>query len=264
MFLQAICCAVILGSCAVHGQTDTVPELDQVQLKYDAEVQEKVLLPYKAALLKLNQSYAAALDKEIATAQRAGRLNNLLILQAEKKLAEQPEVLSPNEAGGASPVVKGLRAGYYTALAQINAERDRKLQPISSAYSRTLVGLVGTLTKAGRIEDAKLVDQRRIEIEGSAELARYEGTWDVVYRSVGTARRYRFNATGKVEWMEREQVKSTTQIFRKGNDLMLDWKDGKFERVSIKGGKLIIEHFNPGTRYPKEGPNTVGTGEKLR
>ena len=67
-----------------------------------------------------------------------------------------------------------------------------------------------------------------------------------------------------MEWLEGDKVKSSTQAFRKGNDLMLDWRDGKFERLSVKAGKVIVEHFNPGTRYPKEGPNTVGTGESVK
>ncbi len=197
--IQTICFAVMFRSWLVYGQATSVPELDQMQAKFEAEVQERANQPFAAALLKLNQTYAASLDKEIVTAQRSGRLNNVLQLQAEKKLTEKAEALSPQDAGDTSAIIKTLRVGYNASLAQITAERDKKLQPMTSTYAKSLIGLVSTLTKTGRIEDAKVVEQRRIDIEGSTELRRYEGTWDVAYRSAGTVRRYRFNLKTAVD-----------------------------------------------------------------
>jgi hypothetical protein len=259
-----IALALALAALIVNGGSAPVPELEQMHMKYDAEVQEKAEQPFTAAVLKLNQSYSATLEKELLSAQRAGKLNNVLEIQTEKALAEKAEPIPPQNDAEIPGGVKALRASYNVSLSLLVSERNKRFQPITSAYSKSLAVLVTSLTKAGRIEDAKLVEERRAAIEVKAECRKFEGTWDVLYRSVGTSRRYRFNSVGKVEWLEGGRVKAATDVFKKGSDLMLDWNDGKFERVSSKGDKLIVEHFNPGTRYPKAGPNTVGTGEKLK
>jgi hypothetical protein len=39
--------------------------------------------------------------------------------------------------------------------------------------------------------------------------------------------------------------------------------DGNVERWTLAGDRLFVEHFSPGTRYPKEPANFMAVGSRL-
>ena len=155
--------------------------------------------------------------------------------------------------------LKKLRAAYKSSLTKINADKEKRLRPLTETYGKSLASLVSSLTRAGRIEEASIVEQKRLEVQGNPDMKRFEGTWEVRYAN-GTSRRYRINSAGQMEWVTGDNVSATTRIAKKGNDYVLDFNDGKLERIPVRGVKLIVEHFDPSSRYPKVGPDTTGCG----
>ena len=79
--------------------------------------------------------------------------------------------------------------------------------------------------------------------------------WVVKY-SGGNIRNYRINEDGQVLFVETNQAGIISQ---RGDDLVLDFSDGKLERLKLSEGSLIVEHFDPASRYP-DSPNQTATG----
>jgi hypothetical protein len=83
------------------------------------------------------------------------------------------------------------------------------------------------------------------------------GTYVVRYAS-GAKRTYRIDDAGNVLYVETKQI---TQLVKRGDDLILDFKDGKIERVTLGAGTIRVDHFDPGSNYPN-GRSLVGTGAR--
>lgn len=109
----------------------------------------------------------------------------------------------------------------------------------------------------------KAVENEVILVKGRAQagqsrtispLAKYAGKWVINY-SIGTTRNYAIDLNGNVEFNEK---KGKITIDANG-DVLLDFVDRKIERLFIKDGKLLVEHFNPKSNYPsKVGCTGVG------
>jgi hypothetical protein len=254
--------------CLMHGpaalaQARTVPELDALQAKFDAAVQSTAQGPYQTKVDHLNQRSMLTLDQAIRTAQQGGALDDVLAYQGDKARLQKGEPLPDADT---SPVsgVKGFRKMYQSSLAKIVEERDSRMKPLWEAHDRALAALVQSLTKAGRIEDAAFVGARRAALLSDAVgTEQFKGTWDVRYTRVSGIRRYRINGTGKLDLLSGERVQTTVQITKKGGDYMIDFNEGKLERLSMKDGKLIVEHYNPASLYPTQKPSHLGAGTKV-
>ena len=253
---------VFFAALVTKAQEKSIPELDQLNARFDAQVRVEVEQSFQKAMTQMDENYLTALNRELAAAQQSGKLSEVQPFQGEKERVERGEAIPEQDDLATPTTLKKLRAVHRSALSKIKADKDKKLRPLMEAYAKSLSLLVSSLTRSGRIEAAGIVERKRLAIQGNLEMKRFEGAWDVSY-SIGTSRRYRINASGKVEWMNGDSVSATSQIAKKGNDYMLDFNDGKLERISLRGAKLLVEHFDPGRRYPNAGPNTTGTGEKL-
>jgi hypothetical protein len=55
-----------------------------------------------------------------------------------------------------------------------------------------------------------------------------------------------------------ENKKGKLSISANG-DILLDFNDNKIERLSIKDGKLMVDHFDPKSSYPNK-VGCTGTG----
>jgi hypothetical protein len=160
------------------------------------------------------------------------------------------------------PALKKLRSTYHASLAKLVADKEKKLQPLLDAYSKSLAALVSGLTRSGRIEDARIVEEKRLAMQIDPNIKRFEGAWDITY-SNRAVRHYRIDGSGRVEWTEK-RVTSNTQITKKGSDYLIDFNNGQIERITTRGSKLMVEHYKPPDQYPKGTPFLTGTGEKGR
>jgi hypothetical protein len=252
----------LLSSSLLEAEDKSVPELDQLEKKFNAQVKE-VGQSIQKETDQLSQSYLTALNRELSSVEQSGKLENVLPFRTEKERIEKGEALPGRDDPMIPVVLKKLRAAYRASLTKIGTEKDKRLEPLTEAYGKSLASLVSALTRSGRIDEATVVEQKRLAIQDIQEMKRFEGVWDISY-SIGTSRRYRINAIGNVVWMTSNTVSSTARLTKKGDDYMLDFNDGKLERFSLRGGKLLVEHFDPSSRYLKGGPNTTGSGEKLK
>ena len=53
------------------------------------------------------------------------------------------------------------------------------------------------------------------------------------------------------------------RIYLKGNDVVLEFDDGKLERLRLVNGMILVEHYDPATRYP-DSPTSRGRLEPTR
>jgi serine/threonine protein kinase len=114
--------------------------------------------PYQIALAALNQSYAAnGIARTRATAQQAGKLDDITALDAEKALVESGAALPATDPDTLPEAIKALRATYRAAHTKLLAERDAKAAPLYDIYLGALDAYIAELTKANAIEQAKAV-----------------------------------------------------------------------------------------------------------
>lgn len=83
------------------------------------------------------------------------------------------------------------------------------------------------------------------------------GTWNITYAG-GAHRTYVINKQ-KVEFLEEKRSCELTKE-TKSELLLLDFSDGKLERLHLKDKKLLIEHWDPKSKYPTAKPNLTATG----
>jgi hypothetical protein len=83
----------------------------------------------------------------------------------------------------------------------------------------------------------------------------FAGKWKVTYEE-GHVRNYQIDEKGNVFFLEENW---NALLSKKGADILVDFKDGKLERFTMVDGVLVVEHFNPASRYP-DSPNFKGKG----
>jgi len=82
------------------------------------------------------------------------------------------------------------------------------------------------------------------------------GSWKLTYGG-GAIRNYQFDGRGNVFFVELQQ---TGRLARRGDDLLLDFGDGKLERLRIVDGAVLVDHYDPASRYP-DSPTLTGRAE---
>lgn len=81
------------------------------------------------------------------------------------------------------------------------------------------------------------------------------GAWKITYAG-GSVRNYVIFDNGEVKYKELDR----TGTLQRAKVLLLDFGDGKVERLSLAGSRLLVEHFNPKSDYPNNRPNEIGIG----
>lgn len=89
-------------------------------------------------------------------------------------------------------------------------------------------------------------------------LSALKGTWLISY-SNGQSRTYTIKGDGSIYPKDEKRL---GQVLLLGDDVLLDFDDGKLERVALSGGELKVEHFNPQQRYPNDGPSQTAVGRR--
>lgn len=151
------------------------PELTVLSQQYEKTLAEKSTAPFDASLATLNTKFTAALDGAIATAQQAGRLDDILAIQDDKKrLAEKLPI--PDDDDKTPEALKKLRTIYREQLKKLEEARTTAIATVLPAYTAKLQELEVTLTKAGRIDEAKEVRTYREGLAQSGALSPLSGT----------------------------------------------------------------------------------------
>lgn len=148
-------------------------------------------------------------------------------------------------------------------------EVDFATRPIRDRYLSKLEGLKRSLGSRGDARAAVDVQDEIDRVKGSSSnattgtgIAQFAGSWRIHYTN-GSSRRYILSADGTARFIEdnRQPVSHSGTIVLQGEDFLLDFGDGvSIERVSMKGGNLFLEHWNPKSAYPAVAPIARGTG----
>ncbi|HBJ85496.1 MAG TPA: hypothetical protein DDZ88_16785 [Verrucomicrobiales bacterium] len=154
----------LLGDVA-FAQSAATSSVASLQTMYEDKVKLDILRPHELAVADLNTKFAAALDRAQETAQKSGNLDEAVAIKKEKEA-----VL----AGGYSPSaaedpktpasIKTLRTTYRNTVAKLELERDKRWQPLKEALARSLNGVIDTLTKSGKLDEAILAKKLREEL----------------------------------------------------------------------------------------------------
>ncbi len=133
------------------------PELTVLRQQYDKVVTERVTTPFDTGLAELNTKYTAGLDRAIADAKAAGKLEDILAIEAEKKrLADKLPI--PTTDDEAEPeALKKYRAIYRQQHATLTTTRDKSHADLLPPYTAKLKDLEAVLVKNDRVDEAKEV-----------------------------------------------------------------------------------------------------------
>jgi len=149
---------------AAFSQVAAVPEVAEVQAKYDEKVKLDVLRPHELAVADLNAKFAAALDRVQEAAQKKGSLDEAFAIKAEKEAILSGKYV-PSQDDAKTPLsLKTMRATYRAALGRMELDRDKKLRPLKEVYAKSLEALILTMTKTGKLEEAMALKKMREDL----------------------------------------------------------------------------------------------------
>ena len=146
---------LISGLYAQEAGDDPVKKL-RIQFEKEIEILSK-------PLKELNAKYRKYLDKQKAAYQEEGDLDGLLAVDTELKTFES----EPSKRLSSFPELKRLQEIYRKQLAQHNAKTTEPKLKLIRSFKEEAEKLSKELTKAGKIEEAKLA---RVESERFAEM----------------------------------------------------------------------------------------------
>ncbi len=139
------------------------PEFTVLRTQYEKALIERVSGPFDAALAELNTKFTAALDSAATTAKQAGKLDDVLAIQDDKKrLTEKLPI--PDDEEQTPESLKKLRAIYRGQLGKLEEARSANHQALLPAYTAKLQELEVILTKADRIDEAKELKTYRLAL----------------------------------------------------------------------------------------------------
>lgn len=144
------------GTLFAQSPSSATQRLDTLQASFAASLKKRVSDAHEAAVARLNTSYNSALDRALAAATQAGKLEEALVIRDEKtRLAASGPM--PADAGGDPAPLKSLRDTYRAAIAKLEDTRDQTAAPLKAAYDKALASLQSDLTKAGDLDAALAV-----------------------------------------------------------------------------------------------------------
>jgi serine/threonine protein kinase len=138
-----------------------IPELKTLHEQFVKLQAERVTAPFEAELAKLNAGYVGGIDREIANEKKAGHLDGVIALEAEKKLIADKQPIPAEDDAATTEALKKLRGIYRAAYAKIEATRVANLKLLTDPLDNRLKQLEATLTQQDRIAHAKTVREYR-------------------------------------------------------------------------------------------------------
>jgi serine/threonine protein kinase len=138
-----------------------IPELKALHEQFVKLTAERVTAPFEAEVAKLNAGYVGGIDREIASEKKAGHLDGVIALEAEKKLIADKQPIPAEDDAATTDALKKLRGIYRAAYAKIEAARAENLKALTDPLSLRLKQLEATLTQKDRIAHAKTVREYR-------------------------------------------------------------------------------------------------------
>lgn len=210
-----------------------IPELKELHAQFEKLRAERVEAVFAADRAKLNTGYLGGLDRTIADEKKAGHLDGVLALEAEKKAIAAGQPL-PADEESTPEALKKLRQIYRDSLAKLETQRVANLKALTDPLGVRLKQLESSLTQQNRIDDAKFVRgyRERLEQGSSGARARIEAT----PKEAGKSAR----APAK-EFPPGDDRRAAEWVISVGGSIRIHGSDGLVERVSdLPRGKFEI------------------------
>ncbi|MBE2281868.1 MAG: protein kinase, partial [Prosthecobacter sp.] len=160
-----------------------IPELKTLHDQLEKFTAERVTAPFNADMAKLNAGYVGGIEREITKEKKAGHLDGVIALEAEKKLIQGGGVSNSPSSDGTwkvplpedddtTPVnLKALRQIYRDAYSKLEASRAANLKALTTPLTARLKQLESTLTQQNRIDHAKTVREYADSLDKSPAAA---------------------------------------------------------------------------------------------
>lgn len=162
---------------------------------------------------------------------------------------------------GAAPIpvddvpakVKLAAVEYNNAMARAKASYDADSARASRAFLSQLERAKALYMRDSDLEGANAVQAMIDNFDGAGSSA-LDGDWAIKYLN-GATRVYRldgskFEAVSATGTNGRSETVKGEIESRKDNEVVIRFTDGKLERITLAGERLLVEHFNPASGFP--------------
>ncbi|HRH99028.1 MAG TPA: hypothetical protein PLB55_24015, partial [Prosthecobacter sp.] len=157
--------APVVPAPAAPAANDPVSlKLADLEAKFQAAFERDAGGAYKAQIAKLNTGYVTALDRALAEAAKAGKLDDAVVLREEKQRIAEGKGLPPEDLDTLPEALKKLRATWRGAEAGYAKLRNTQAAPLFDAYDKALEAFQTELTKLNKIDDALRVKTARDDL----------------------------------------------------------------------------------------------------
>lgn len=135
-----------------------VANLDQL---FHAAAERETEPPFKTNVASLDKGYLGAVDRAMAAATQAGKLDESLALRDEKQRMEREMAMPAVDEAATPEVLKDLRKTYRATYDKLQTDHVKSMQPLYDKYDLALNALQIELTKADKLDDAVRVKSLR-------------------------------------------------------------------------------------------------------
>ena len=172
--------------------------------------------------------------------------------------------------GSVSPAVRGADdepVDLVQARALYGKELEFTTRPVRDRYLAKLDSLKRTLGSRGDARGAVAVQEEIDLIKAAsadpADVAKFAGTWKITYQT-GVTGQFVIRTSGSTTWNEEagKPVQRKGRIVWKNSAFLLDFEndEDRLWRLSMNGGALNLDFYQPKATYPKGPPRDHGTG----
>lgn len=156
------------------------------------------------------------------------------------------------------------RQEFAATVRKAQADYDAVVQAAAEKLRPRLETALERATKARQLDAAKAL-MTEIEGLGAGALPVFgagggdavPGTWLVKYHPNGVRRTYVVKPSGDVSCTEGTST-FTGKIKKDGAGLLLDFNDGKLERLTFAGNRVFVEHYDPKGSFPQLAQVAIG------
>jgi len=173
LFAVVVFSALAAGSGPLHSQepADVVvlpAEIGELDLRFRQLLKTRVTAVFEESVARLDSGYLGGISRAISSEQAAGRLDGVLLFEAEKKRVESGEAMPGSEGDDIPGSLKELRAVYRAELLKLQATRSANLGELARPLNQHLEKMESDYTRAGKLNEAKAVRTYRTDL--AAEL----------------------------------------------------------------------------------------------
>jgi hypothetical protein len=132
---------------------------------YQGRFKKEVQAPFENGVNELFKSYLVALDRELAAASQAARLDDALVWRKERQnFMANGQRVPLDDSDMPPPLIAPLRASLHQQFERLERERSDRARALFAQYDSVLNQYQALLTQRQRFDDAVLLKTKREEL----------------------------------------------------------------------------------------------------